>query len=235
MNEKIKISENQNVYKPLNADNNNMNPGDPQGLPDESFFDDTLVFIDAGFLSKLSKHFGGGKYILYDLINFSRSLAKRQKLKCKKIFYYTAPPFLSPKPSTDEIKRKKDYDNFLSAMKKYPDFIIREGRCQRLKIDGKFEYCQKGVDTLMIMDLMDMLIDYVEIKKIFLIATDSDFVPIIKKLKERKVSTILYTYYEKGRKAIFSTSNELIQSADRYILLAKSDFTSCPLNKKEKN
>ncbi len=195
--------------------------------------DDTIVFIDAGFLSKLSKHFGNGKYLIYDLIEFSRNLSKKQNLNCKKIFYYTAPPFLSPKPSFDEIKRKKDYDTFTSAMKKYLNFIIREGRCQRLKINDKFEYSQKGVDTLMVMDLIDMLIDYPQIKKTILIATDSDFVPVIKKLKERKISTILYTYYEKGRKAIFSTSNELIQSVNKYILLTKSDFTSCPLNKKE--
>lgn len=197
--------------------------------------DDTMVFIDAGFLSKLSKHFGDGKYLRYDLIGFSRNLAKKQNLNCKKIFYYTAPPFLSQKPSPEEIKKKKDYDTFTSAMKKYPNFIIREGRCQRLKINNKFEYSQKGVDSLMVIDLIDILIDYPQIKKIILIATDSDFVPVIKKLKERKVLTILYTYYEKGRTAIFSTSNELIQSVDKYVLLTKHDFTSYPLNDKGVN
>lgn len=196
--------------------------------------DDTIVFIDAGFLSKLSKHFGNGKYLVYDLIDFSTNLSKKQNLSCKKIFYYTASPFLSPNPSFGEIKKKKNYDNFTSAMKKYPNFIIREGRCQRLKINDKFEYSQKGVDTLMVMDLMDILIDYPKIRKIILIATDSDFVPVIKKLKERKISTILYTYYEKGRKAIFSTSNELIQSVNKYALLTKEDFTSCPLNKNQR-
>ncbi|MBL7147760.1 MAG: NYN domain-containing protein [Nanoarchaeota archaeon] len=195
--------------------------------------DDTIVFIDAGFLSKLSKHFGNGKYLIYDLVEFSRNLSKKQNLSCKKIFYYTASPFLSPKPSFEEIKKKKDYDTFTSAMKKYSDFIIREGRCQRLKINNKFKYSQKGVDALMVMDLMDIVIDYPQIKKIILIATDSDFVPVIKKLKERKISTILYTYYEKGRKAIFSTSNQLIQSVNKYVLLTKNDFTSYPLNKKK--
>jgi uncharacterized LabA/DUF88 family protein len=194
--------------------------------------EDTIIFIDAGFLSKLSKHFGGGKYLVYNLMDFSDNLAKRQNLACKKAFYYTAPPFLSKKPSPEEIKKKKNYDSFTSAMKKYPNFIIREGRCQRLKINANFEYCQKGVDTLMVMDLMDMLIDYPQIKKIILIATDSDFVPVIKKLKEKKILTILYTYYEKGRKAIFSTSNELIQSVNKYVLLMKEDFISCPLNNK---
>jgi len=29
--------------------------------------ENTLVFIDAGFLSKLSKHLGGGKYVKHNL------------------------------------------------------------------------------------------------------------------------------------------------------------------------
>ena len=193
--------------------------------------DDTAVFIDGGFLSKLSKHFGNGRYLVYDLIEFSRKLSRKQNLNCKKIFYYTAPPFLPSNPSPEETKRKRDYDTFISAMKKYQDFIIREGRCQRLKINNKFEYGQKGVDSLMVMDLMDILIDFPQIKKISLIATDSDFVPVIKKLNDRNVSTILHTYYETGRKALFSTSNELIKSVNKYILLNKDDFTSCPLKK----
>ena len=72
--------------------------------------DDTIVFIDAGFLSKLSKHFGNGKYLVYNLVDFSRNLSKKQNLNCKKIFYYTAPPFLSQRPSPEEIKKKKYYD-----------------------------------------------------------------------------------------------------------------------------
>ena len=221
--------ENQNIFKPEKSDNTNMIPGDPKGSPDEFFSNKTIVFIDAGFLSKLSKHFGDGRYLVCNLIDFSKRLARKKNLDCKRIFYYTAPPFLSQKSSPDEIKRKKDYDNFAFAMKKYPDFVIREGRCQRLRIDNKFEYCQKGVDTLMIMDLMDMLIDYPQIKRIILIATDSDFVPLIKKLKERKVSTILYTYYEKIRNTPFSISNHLIQSVHKYILLTKQDFENSPL------
>ena len=193
------------------------------------YLEETIIFIDAGFLSKLSKYFGNGRYLRYNLIEFSKRLSEKQNLSCKKIFYYTAPPFISSKPSEQEIKKKKDYDTFASAMKKYTNFIIREGRCQRLKINNNFEYSQKGVDSLMVMDLMDVLIDYPQIKEVILIATDSDFVPVINKLKEKGISTILHTYYEKGRKAIFSTSNELIKSVHKYILLTKENFTSCPL------
>jgi len=71
---------------------------------------------------------------------------------------------------------------------------------------------------------MSVMIDYPNVKRIILIASDSDFVPVINNLKRRGIKTILYTYYEKGRKSTFSTSNELIQSVNRYVLLKKEDF-----------
>jgi len=195
--------------------------------------ENTIVFIDAGFLSKLSKHFGKGKYLVYDLFEFPKGIAKKQNLFCKKTFFYTAPPFISDKPSLRETKRKRDHDHFIEKLSRNKDFIIREGRCQRLKIDGKFVYKQKGVDSLAVIDLVNVVIDYPDVRRVIIIASDSDFVPVIDSLKKRGVKTILYTYYEKGRKATFSTSNELIKSVHKYVLLKKEDFTSCPIKKKK--
>jgi len=55
----------------------------------------TLVFVDAGFLSELSKHFGEGKHLKFDYLKFFKFLAEKRKLNLKKVFYYTAPPFQS--------------------------------------------------------------------------------------------------------------------------------------------
>ena len=106
---------------------------------------------------------------------------------------------------------------------------IREGRCQRLKIDGKFIYKQKAVDSLAIIDLMSIPLEYPNIKKVILIASDSDFVPAIERLRKLNIKIILYTYYEKGRKAKFSTSNELIKLVHKYVLLTKDDFENAKL------
>ena len=57
----------QKLYKYEKVNNINMLPSDPSGSLDELFSKETLVFIDANFLSKLSKHFGKGKYLIYDL------------------------------------------------------------------------------------------------------------------------------------------------------------------------
>ncbi len=196
--------------------------------------ENTLILQDGGFLSKLSKHFGSGKYLKYDLINFSKNIAKKQNLFCKRIFYYTAPPFQSARPTEDESRRYKVYEKFRRKLSNYKLISIREGRCQRLKIDGKYIYKQKAVDTLAIIDLMSIPLKYPNIKKVILIASDSDFVPAVKELDKLNIKTILYTYYEKRRTAKFSTSNNLIKSVHKYVLLTKKDFEDAKLIKSKR-
>jgi uncharacterized LabA/DUF88 family protein len=218
----------QKVFKYNNIQKSNMLPGDPKGFPDESF-DSTFVFIDAGFIEKVSKLFGEGKYLKFNRILFAKNLGKKNNLKCDKIFYYTAPPFHRYNPSKAEEKIKEGYDKFIEKLRN-DDVIVREGRCQQLKIDGKFEYHQKAVDILLAMDLMDLLTQN-KVKSILLISSDSDFVPIIKRLERGNIKTILYTFYEKKRDTRFSRSNHLIKSVYKYKLLTKQDFDDCPLIK----
>lgn len=219
-------------YKRRKSSNINMLPGDPSGSPDESFLSqDTLVFIDANFLSKVSKHFGKDNYLIYDLINFSGYLSRKQKLNCKNIFYYTAPPFQSYKPTKEEEKKKDGYDRFLNKLKER-GVIVREGRCQRIKDStGDFVFKQKAVDVLLAMDLTNVPLKHPKLQKIIFISSDSDFVPVIKNLEENGVKTILYTYYEKIRDTPFSRSNHLIKSVYKYVLLSKQDFDNAPLDK----
>ena len=93
---------NNKTYKPPIANNTNMLPGDPKRLPDES-----LTFLDEGFIYKLSKYLGEGKPIKFDRISFAKNISKKQNLLCKKIFYYNAPPFQS-NPSTKEEDTKRE-------------------------------------------------------------------------------------------------------------------------------
>jgi len=223
------------IYKVENSVNIGMLPGDPKGLPDESFFiqsgKETLVFIDDGFLAKLNKHFGSGKYIKFDKLAFSENLAIKQGLNFKHVFYYTAPPFQGKFPTEEEEEMKRGYDRFIAKLKEDKRITIREGRVQRLKVDGKFLYKQKAVDSLAIIDLMMVPLKYAQIKKIIIISSDSDFVPAIETLKEFGIKTILYTFYQRKRNTGFSRSNHLIKSVHKYVLLSKADFDNAPLIK----
>ena len=68
--------------------------------------EETLVFVDGAYLSKISKYFGRGKYLRVNLINFAKYLAQKQQLLCKHIYFYTAPPFQSQTATAEEVKRR---------------------------------------------------------------------------------------------------------------------------------
>jgi len=96
---------------------------------------------------------------------------------------------------------------------------------QKTNKDGKEKYSQKGVDTLLTIDLSHIKDDYPNIKKIILISSDTDFCPVIRDIKERdKIEVILYTYFDKKRHSKFSLSNELISCCSKYVRLLKSHF-----------
>lgn len=188
-----------------------------------------VVMIDAGFLSKVSYKLGEGHYFKYDLLKFAKRITGKRGLIFKHLFFYNAPPYQSEPPTRDEKSRKEEYDSFTQKLKQQGSITIREGRCQRLKIDGRYVYKQKGVDTFLTMDLMDMPLEHPKIKNIILIASDSDFVPVIQRLKRHGIKVILYTYFERERNSKFSTSNKLLSAVYRYIRLTMEDFQECRL------
>ena len=193
--------------------------------------EETLVFIDEGFLKKLIEYFGDGKRLKFDKFDFAKRIAKKQELFCKHLFYYTCPPFQSDNPTENEANRKRGHDKFVNALLRNKNITIRQGRCQRLKNNkGEFEYHQKGVDTLLTIDLGHIKDDFPEVKKIILVSSDTDFCPSIIDIKERdKIEVILYTYFDRQRKSKFSLSNELIDCCSIFFKLTKEDFTSCQI------
>ena len=60
-----------------------------------------------------------------------------------------------------------------------------------------------------------------------MIASDSNFVPVIERLKRLGIDVILHTYFDRNRKSNFSRSNELMKSVTRYVKLTKEDFSNC--------
>ena len=180
----------------------------------------TILFIDAGYLSFISKHFGGGKPLRYKIEKFAVSLTKSKNLECKKIYFYTAPPFQSSKPKAEENKRKANYDKFINKLKSITlPIIIREGRCQKIGST----YQQKGVDTLITID-MSRIPKKENIDEVILLSSDTDFVPIIEDLKEDGIKVILAYFTDKKRKSAFSLSNHLWKACKNKILIKKEYF-----------
>jgi len=182
--------------------------------------EDTVVFIDGEYLSKIAKHFFNNNPPAYDIRKFAFTLARKQDLWCADVFYYTAPPYQDPTPTEEQMRRRANYDRFIGRLKSSPKFQVMEGRCQKLD-DG---YHQKGVDTLITMDLMTIaLMD--KVKTITLLTCDTDFVPVLNRIRENlKVKVILYYYSDFVRKSNFSMSNHILTACDKCVLLDKTYF-----------
>ena len=164
------------------------------------------MFIDGGYLSFISKFFGKGKPLKYKMEVFAKNLAKSRDLECKKIYFYTAPPYQDSIPTKEENKRKARYDKFILKLKE-TGIIIREGRCQ--KIDNIYQ--QKGVDTLLTIDL-SRIPKKEGISDVIVLTSDTDFVPIINDLSEDGINVILAYFTDRKRKSGLSLSNHLWKS-----------------------
>jgi len=189
------------------------------------YLENTAVFIDNGYLQVIARHFAKKDY---DINQFAITLSKEQKLWCEKVYFYIAPPYQSNKPTEDEKMRKAKYDRFVSALKKIPTITIREGRCQK-KEDG--EYGQKGVDTLIVMDLVQYSINHKKNKSLIIVTADTDFVPVLNSLRERGINIILYYYTDLKRNSKFSMSNHLSKACDKQILITPEHFDKSKLSK----
>ena len=187
--------------------------------------EDALVFVDDGFFGLVKKHFQkqDGKPKKY--LQTFRNICENEDLNLKHLFIYTAPPFQSPKPTEKEDFLMSRYQDMTKMLRRKKWITLREGRCQKfIDSDGLEDFCQKGVDALVIMDMYDAKDNYPSVKKIILIASDSDFVPLIERMKQKGFEIIVYTYFERDRKSRFSTSNQLLKVASRWEKLTKEDF-----------
>lgn len=216
---------NQKTYKESNTNKSMIIPGDPSGSPDD--FISVVVFIDNAYLLRLKSYlFPYG--LRYSIKNFINIIAKRNYYNVKKILLYDAPPFQSPIPSEEERKRKVSYDKVAFYLK--TDGIeLREGRTQRIRLGKEFIFKQKGVDMLLGIDMVGIKEDFSNIQRVVLLSGDSDFVPVVNKLKKQGISVTLLTYFERKRKSPFSKSNELIKVANSCIKINPKDFKEAEL------
>lgn len=196
--------------------------------------EDTLIFVDDGFFGLVKKHFQkeNGKPKKY--LQTFRNICKKENLNLKHLFIYTAPPYQSPKPTKTEDFLMSRYQNMTKMLRNKKWIILREGRYQKIiNEQGEEEFSQKGIDALIILDMYDFKENYPNIKKIILIASDSDFVPVIERMKQKGIEVILYTYFDRKRHSKFSTSNQLLKVASRWVRLNEGYFEDSKLDSKK--
>lgn len=187
--------------------------------------EDTLIFVDGGFFGLVKRYFQKEDGINKRYLQTFRNICNKENLNLKHLFIYTAPPYQSSKPTNKEAFLMSKYQNMTKMLRKKKWITLREGRCQKIiNPEGKEEFSQKGIDTLIILDMYDIKENYPNIKKIILIASDSDFVPVIGRMKQKGYEVIIYTFFDRKRDSRFSTSNHLLKVASKWVKLDAKDF-----------
>ena len=182
--------------------------------------ENSIVFIDSHYLDLIAQHLLQTKKPKYDINQFAITLTKEQGLWCEGTRYYTAPPYQSANPTADEIRRRGKYDRFVNKLRSIPNFVVREGRCQK---SGR-TFTQKGVDQLLAADLPRIPLKR-GIKKIVLVCCDTDLVPILKEIRrDDGIEVILYFYSDYVRGSKFSMSNHMLTACDKCVLIERSHF-----------
>ncbi len=146
----------------------------------------TVLFIDGGYLAKISKSFGQPKI---DFLTFSELLCDAHDDRLRTYYYYCM-PFQSLLPSVEESSRYKNAEKFVKSLVKLSKFEVRLGRFQKIQNGLSAEYVQKGVDVMLAVDLVKMSWSK-QIDKAILLAADSDFIYAIQAAKDAGVSTKL--------------------------------------------
>ena len=184
----------------------------------------TIVYIDGGYVMRMvqeARTCGLG----FDVIKMAHKLPKEESLWCAKAYYYTAPPFQSSVPTVEQKERLAKYKHFTESLtKKAPEFTVREGRMQRTR-EGQF--IQKGVDTLITMDLVEEPFDIEGIDTVIIVTSDTDFVPVMERLRKKGIRVIVACY--EGRKERFSVSHYLRDACDKLITLQSKNEAMYPL------
>ncbi len=148
----------------------------------------TAIFIDGGYLEKIIKN-----EFLEVPIDFVKLVdVLRDGKELLRTYYYNCLPYQSNRPTPEESQRFAKKESFFSYLRRIPRFSIRLGKlAYRGTNEGKKIFEQKGIDTLLSIDIVNLAATK-QVSNIVLLAGDSDYVPAVEVAKIHGVGIILY-------------------------------------------
>ncbi|NWF92118.1 MAG: NYN domain-containing protein [Syntrophaceae bacterium] len=149
----------------------------------------TGVFIDGGYFEKIIKNEFGEVPI-----DFSKLIAVLvEGRELLRTYYYNCLPYQSSPPTEEESQRFARKERFFSYLRRLPRFCVRLGKLayRGMTNDGKKIFEQKGIDTLLSIDMVNLAATK-QVSNIILLAGDSDYIPAVEVVKSHGVGVILY-------------------------------------------
>lgn len=187
------------------------------------FMNNSIVFIDGGYLHKIIKEFFVKSDI--DYLRFSELICKKTSSERLRTYYYHCKPFVrNDKNRINDQKKLQECEKFFRKLRRLPRFEVKEGDLQFLgySTNGYPQFRQKMVDVLMSLDISDKSFEN-QIQHAILIAGDRDFIPAIKKAKNYGV--IVHLFHHPSR-----VHDELLDIVDESHILSENFLNKCRIN-----
>lgn len=185
--------------------------------------DKSAVFIDGGYISKLTKKHFTNKDKTPKKIDFAKLgliLASKCNSELLRTYYYDCAPYISSAPTLDEKRRQEGFDKFMYSLRQLDKFEIRLGRLRKyFNQNGLPEFEQKGVDVKLAIDALNLSLKGKIIKAIF-VTGDADFVPVVKAIKDEGIEVYLFFHDS-------SVHRDILEAVDNKILIDAALIDSC--------
>jgi uncharacterized LabA/DUF88 family protein len=152
------------------------------------------IFIDGAYLEHIAKQ----EFSLVQIDFAKLSIAMAGGKEILRTYYYDCLPYQSNPPTKEEKERFSKKQKFFTYLERLPRYAVRYGRLAYRGIDnrGKPIFEQKGIDTLLCVDMVNLGATH-QISSVILLAGDSDCIPGIKIVKEHGVDVLLYHAQDK--------------------------------------
>ena len=141
-------------------------------------------------------------------------IAKRFDLNIVDIRYYNSVPDIE---FSEEVYYK--HMVFLAGLKQ-KGLLVRTNKLKKIKADGKSLRVEKGIDVMIVVDMIKKTLLENECECCVLVSGDSDFVPAMRLVKSEG-KEILTISVLKGY------ARELLQGEFRFWIMKKGDVTEC--------
>ena len=107
-----------------------------------------------------------------------------QPVHLMRTYYYHALPWAPADPTEEERERVYKKQGFFHRLEYLPRFEVKLGRTQRtISEDGTVFFEQRGVDVQLVADFVNLAARGM-VEHLVLVAPDSDYVPVVKMVKD---------------------------------------------------
>lgn len=149
-----------------------------------------------------------------DFLKLSKEIEKKFSLDITEVRYYNSIPDI-------ELGEEVYYKHMIFLAKlKQKGIIVNTAKLKKIKSEGKSLRVEKGIDVLIAVDMIKKTLLDKSCDACVLISGDSDFVPVMKLIKERG-KEVLTTSVIKGY------ARELLQGEFRFWIMKRQEVNKC--------